>query len=173
MENASKALIIAGAILLSILIIALGIYVFNMAKGATNTNALDELEVRNFNSEFTNYSGKVIGTGVTALLDKVISNATLNKDAADRLPNIIYNFNVDKTNTTTTELVSSADANNANGANVAGISADVRAKIAARHYYWVDYAYDDTTGLIKAIIIVYNEEQMASAREAAAAVKVD
>ena len=35
MENASKALIIAGAILISILLIGLGVYVYTMAAGAT------------------------------------------------------------------------------------------------------------------------------------------
>ena len=49
MENASKALIIAGAILLSILIIALGIFVFNQAKNATNTDSLEDMNVSTFN----------------------------------------------------------------------------------------------------------------------------
>jgi len=45
MENASKALIIAGAILISILLISLGIMLFNSSKGVTDqadevTNAL-------------------------------------------------------------------------------------------------------------------------------------
>ncbi len=35
MENASKALIIAGAILISILLISLGIVMFNASKGPT------------------------------------------------------------------------------------------------------------------------------------------
>ena len=90
MENASKALIIAGAILLSILIIALGIYVFNMAKGVTDTKALDDLEIQQFNQQFTSYRGQVIGSGVVTLLDKMISNATANKEADERLPNILY-----------------------------------------------------------------------------------
>ena len=90
MENASKALIIAGAILLSILIIALGIYVFNMAKGVTDTKALNDLEIQQFNSQFTAYRGKVIGSGVVTLLDKLISNAVSNKDTDDRLPDIFY-----------------------------------------------------------------------------------
>ena len=34
METASKSLIIAGAILLSILIIALGVFIFNQAKSS-------------------------------------------------------------------------------------------------------------------------------------------
>lgn len=90
MENASKALIIAGAILLSILIIALGIYVFNMAKGVTDTKALNDIEIAQFNQQFTNYKGKIIGSGVKTLLDKVISNATVNKDSDERLPDVIY-----------------------------------------------------------------------------------
>ena len=36
MENASKALIIAGAILISILLISLGILMFNASKGTTD-----------------------------------------------------------------------------------------------------------------------------------------
>lgn len=36
MENASKALIIAGAILISILLISLGIIMFNSSKGTTD-----------------------------------------------------------------------------------------------------------------------------------------
>lgn len=36
MENASKALIIAGAILISILLISLGIIMFNASKGTTD-----------------------------------------------------------------------------------------------------------------------------------------
>lgn len=90
MENASKALIIAGAILLSILIIALGIYVFNMAKGATNTDQLDAVEKQTFNSSFTQYEGKVLGSAVSELMNVCISNATKNSEADDRLPDVIY-----------------------------------------------------------------------------------
>ena len=45
MENASKALIIAGAILLSILIIGLGMFIYRQAAGVMNNTGLDELEV--------------------------------------------------------------------------------------------------------------------------------
>ena len=41
MENASKALIIAGAILLSILIIGLGMYIYQQANSATSGTNLD------------------------------------------------------------------------------------------------------------------------------------
>ena len=90
MENASKALIIAGAILLSILIIALGIYVFNMAKGATNTDQLDTVQKQSFNSQFTQYKGQVKGGTVQELINLVMSNNTKYKDSVDRIVNLIY-----------------------------------------------------------------------------------
>ncbi len=90
MENASKALIIAGAILLSILIIALGIFVFNQAKNATNTDSLEDMNVSTFNQVYTNYNGGQYGSQVASLLDQVATNAAQNKDAEERLIGIVY-----------------------------------------------------------------------------------
>ena len=45
MENASKALIIAGAILLSILIISLGILIFSQAQDTINSINMSEQEI--------------------------------------------------------------------------------------------------------------------------------
>lgn len=84
MENASKALIIAGAILLAILIISLGILIYNQAAGVVNNNAMSEVERQNFNSKFTQYEGdSVRGTTVRALLQAVLSN-NLSADSDDR-----------------------------------------------------------------------------------------
>ena len=57
MENASKALIIAGAILLSILLISLGIMVYNQAKGTVSQANLSEQEIATFNGKYTSYLG--------------------------------------------------------------------------------------------------------------------
>ena len=58
MENASKALIIAGAILLSILIISLGIMVYNNAKGTISDANLDSEAAQTFNNKISQYCGK-------------------------------------------------------------------------------------------------------------------
>ena len=79
MENASKALIIAGAILLAILIISLGILIYNQAAGIANGNAMSEVDITQFNTQFTQYEGKQSGTTVRSLLQKVISS-NLNQD---------------------------------------------------------------------------------------------
>ena len=57
MENASKALIIAGAILLSILLISLGIRIFNNAKGAANNANIDSKQAQAFNEKISQYCG--------------------------------------------------------------------------------------------------------------------
>lgn len=55
MENASKALLIAGGVLLSILIISLGVYLFANFGGVTAQigQNVDESQIAQFNSQFT------------------------------------------------------------------------------------------------------------------------
>ncbi len=75
MENASKALIIAGAILLSILIISLGIMIYQQAAGVVNQDAMTEVEINSFNQKFEQYFGEnVRGANVNALINAVNAN---------------------------------------------------------------------------------------------------
>ncbi len=79
MENASKALIIAGAILLSILIIALGVFVFNQAKSSIGNTGLSDQEVAAFNSKWESYEGTQLGSSVRSLVTQVNNyNRTVN-----------------------------------------------------------------------------------------------
>ena len=74
MENASKALIIAGAILLAILIISLGIVVYNQASDTISGINMDQQQIETFNNKFTQYQGeKVTAAQVNALRQLVIS----------------------------------------------------------------------------------------------------
>ncbi len=85
MENASKALIIAGAILLAILIIALGVYIFNQAKSTTNMDELSNQQVQAHNNTFENYEGKINGTQAKALIDAIRNNNQTMPDLGDIL----------------------------------------------------------------------------------------
>ena len=81
MENASKALIIAGAILLAILIISLGIMIYNQAAGVVNNNSMSEVEIQEFNQKFTQYEGtRVRGATVNSMLQSVLANNTSQDD---------------------------------------------------------------------------------------------
>lgn len=75
MENASKALIIAGAILLAILIIALGVFIFNQASDTANTDQLVSTEADSHNRTFQNYEGSgKKGSQVNSLIDEIRKN---------------------------------------------------------------------------------------------------
>lgn len=81
MENASKALIIAGAILLAILIISLGIMIYQQAAGVVNNNAMTEVEISSFNTRIKQYTGtNVRGAQVNALLNQIQQNNVTYQD---------------------------------------------------------------------------------------------
>lgn len=84
MENASKALIIAGAILLAILIISLGILIFNQAQDTVGSVNMDEQEIMAFNNKFTQYEGEMVrGSQVNALAQAVLANNQSAKNNGD------------------------------------------------------------------------------------------
>lgn len=77
MENASKALIIAGSVLIAILLISLGLLIFKSTSGTTEqTQKLGEtLEVQQFNSQFLKYCGdSVKGSQVRTLCEVIIAH---------------------------------------------------------------------------------------------------
>ena len=77
MENASKALIIAGAILISILLISVGIMIFNSSNGlfSSATRSMSDQEKQMFNQKFTIYEGtKISGSSVKELQRLVTAN---------------------------------------------------------------------------------------------------
>ena len=76
MENATKALLIAAAVLVAILIISLGLVVYNMAAETVKNSAnLSQQEIQTFNEQFTQYQGdNVRGSNVNALLKTALNN---------------------------------------------------------------------------------------------------
>ena len=80
MENASKALLIAGSVLIAIVLIAVGIKILNSTTRVTKQ--VDDLsttmEVSMFNSQYTQYEGKQNGTAVKKLINQAKTyNATV------------------------------------------------------------------------------------------------
>lgn len=89
MENASKALIIAGAILISILIVGLGVIIYNNVSGIASGGTLDAQEITAHNSPFQGYFGDYVsGSNVRALLTQVQAN----NSAAQRNDEVVGNY---------------------------------------------------------------------------------
>lgn len=76
MENATKALLIAAAVLIAILIISLGVVVYQKASEAVNgAGDLSEYEIEQFNAKFTKYQGSnVSGSEVNAMVQTVVNH---------------------------------------------------------------------------------------------------
>jgi len=74
MENASKALIIAGAILLAILLISLGILIFNQAQDTVNNSGMSQAEIAAFNNRFLKYEGTQKGSVAKSLITEVLAS---------------------------------------------------------------------------------------------------
>lgn len=74
MENASKALIIAGAILLAILLISLGIMIFSQAQDTVNNSGMSKAEIESFNAQFLKYEGTRKGSVVKTMVNEVIAS---------------------------------------------------------------------------------------------------
>ncbi len=78
MENASKALIIAGAILLSIVLITLGVVIIGRGQETVDQANIDDQVVSTWNQKWTKYEGDdVSGTIVNNLLNEIISSNVL------------------------------------------------------------------------------------------------
>ena len=139
MENASKALIIAGAILVSILIVSLGVFIFTRVGGAAKEMAnMDEQEIAAFNSKITPYLGQSIsGSQVNTLIQFVISNNIACVNSGDTHKAITITFPISGgTNTI-----------NINNTNSPGTK---RVETGANKYYKVDGSYDNN-GLLTTI----------------------
>lgn len=161
MENASKALIIAGAILLSILIIAIGMYIYNSSTNSI-TNAASQIsqqDIQAFNNQFTMYEGRQVGTNVKALITTIASICKENIDEATRLPDLVCNPKGGDTDITIATIVG-GKAGNAVKATSGELKIQtelnkVRTKIESRHYYNIVFNTCPVTGLIDMVLIEY------------------
>ncbi len=137
MENATKALMIAGAVLIAILIIGVGMMIYNSAQGsiegATSQVAQQELDI--FNNGFVQYEGKRSGSQVKALMSSVINNNNQNGESGNNVPEkIIEVISGGKTVTSVTDLTT------------------IRASIVAGKQYSVAIGYN-TQGYVHTITI--------------------
>ena len=104
MENASKALIIAGAILLAIIIISLGLMVVNNARNTIGNASINKQEIEQFNSEWVSYEG----TNKTASEVKTMIQAVNASNAAEKRNGSNRFIKITSTGTANTTVQTSA-----------------------------------------------------------------
>ena len=147
MENASKALIIAASVLIAIMIIALGVTIFNKAQDSADTTSLDITEINMFNQKFERYSDKQLGSQVKSLISFAISNASTNSEEPSKLPTVILQVGRFTSGNATGGTTAS---NNIN--NYIDTLSGIRNNILSTHSYNIVCGYGKT-GLIDVINI--------------------
>ncbi len=159
MENGSKALIIAGAILLAILIIGLGVFIYNQASNTVGETGMDQVAIRKFNGQFEQYLGKIMGAPTAKALIDTVKNASdlnhnINLSGINNKNQIItgHKYTVKETYSNgiisdllisdVNESISSGDDNGSSGDNNA--SSDIDPLILAFNAQFSDYVPENS-----------------------------
>lgn len=113
MENASKALLIAGAILIVIVLISIGMMIVQSSQDTISQvgDMTTKQAVLTFNTDFSNYQGSQRGSSVRTLLQSVATNNATNSSGHIIKISIVDNVQsgVNKTDiTASTEITQSA-----------------------------------------------------------------
>lgn len=151
MENASKALIIAGAILLAIAIIGVGMYVFQQVSGTIQDKAnISAEEIETYNQPYYAYAGKnVKGSNVKTLCSKINSHNLAAEDPSE----LIILAEADYTDNAEVAAPTEEDAE---GTTPSDINA-IKNKILSGKTYTVTIATDPNTGLVSSVGIMQNK----------------
>lgn len=142
MENASKALIIAGAILISILIIAIGMYIYTNSQASIQnaTSQMSTQEKSAFNQTWYTYEGNQLGSNCRTLIAQLISSNSTNVNEGTKLISLTVDGE-----TVTPEV----------GDIKSDAMTDLRNTIDLRHTYTVTTNQNAETGLVDEIVITY------------------
>ena len=137
MENATKALLIAAAVLVAILVISLGLVVYNMASETIDSVNFSGQEVQAFNDKFEQYRGENIrGSEVNALL-KTALNANMQSKSEG--------LNPEDGNKFVTVNLAGTDVLVPTSSGLGTVKAD------SSKLYTVEVVYDDVSGFVTTI----------------------
>ena len=156
MENATKGLMIAGAILIAIVLISLGVFLVQRSQSSLTEGVqqLDDNAVMSFNSKFENYSGRRNGSDIRALINLVNNNnlsAASNGTYAEDGIKLIVDAGASSTGKEIT-----VDGTVENYSSITATQA--RNAINTGKTYYVSLGYDNATRLIDAIAIATEQD---------------
>ena len=155
MENASKALIMAGAVLIAMIIVSLSIFTFNkMGDKVKDKTDMTEEEIKMFNSKITPYLGKQSGTQVNVLIQYIISNniSVAQSGSMDKSITITFQYDSDSSHTNTIKVIKNGSKLEVNYGTGAG-AGKKRVETGSGKFYNVNVTSYGDNGLIEEIIV--------------------
>lgn len=149
MENASKALIIAGAIMLTILLVLIGMFLYNKSYGAI-VAGVDSSQVDMRDTIYLTYEGKQMGHIVKQLLRKACDdNEPIYKSSTTIDECICLRTSCESILSQVNDIMKTAlDGTRSYGVRYPSNIRDVMHLIDGRKQYLVEFTFNDETGNI-------------------------
>ena len=133
MENATKALLIAAAVLVAIIIISITLVIVRQGQEAVAGANMTEAEVAQFNSKFNTYAGKRVTTSqANAILNTVFMHNKQEKASGSERYVNVYVYS------TSTSIIYNMDKSIISNTN------DAVPKLSGTNYYQVTCEYEGT-----------------------------
>ena len=155
MENATKGLMIAGAILIAIVLIGIGVFLVSQAQDfmGRGTSEFDDMTKQLFNSPILQYEGTQKGSNVRELINNINStNMDANREATYAEKGIKVVFESSITSIVIDGTVEDYVSSNATRA---------RSAINTGKTYYVSVGYNNKTGLINVVGIAATDQDTA------------
>lgn len=140
MENASKALIIAGAILIAIVLITIGVVILGQGQEVAQNANMSETEISTFNSKFTQFEG----TNVRGSLVKQLYKTVLTNNMAEKSTGRLVGITIDSTSHDGVDTMANNASTLPTNTGKTGVN------------YTVKCSYNSSTGLVNSISIKSN-----------------
>lgn len=153
MENASKSLLIAGSILVCILLVAVGMFIYNTSGSSIqdSVSTMSTSEIEAYNVKYTMYEGEQTGANLKSLVGVLASNASTNVEENDRIPGLCLED--DK------KIMDSGIPENGETSTYLDVLQDIKQNLENKHKYWVEVNYQKN-GLIDYINISYDKSDV-------------
>lgn len=165
MDNAAKALVIAGGILLAILIISLGIYIWQLSGNFVSQGEVEKEQerIKAFNQEYESYQRQALrGTDIISVINKIRNNNIKNADAEELQISWEVNLKQDLTDANNQIILKKGQhTEKSSGSKLTDILADENAMKSFKALYFKcsSLSYNDKTGKVNKIVF---QEYLAS-----------
>jgi len=159
MENATKFLIIAGAILIAIVLISVGMMLVNGAQTTIDEgiNQMSQQEKQIFNKQFIAYEGgSVPGSSVNALIDTVVASNNANSSVADKIVSITISSDITSADSDKLIIDSYDGTNTSLVQSFSKAASKLKNAINTGNKYTIEVDTSATTGLVNMINITKN-----------------
>lgn len=143
MENASKALIIAGAILLAIVLISLGLVVVQRTRNTIGNANVDQQEITSFNNQFESYIGPNKTASQVISLAQAVQASNVSEQSNGTKRYIEF-----KSNAT---LNGTADGTTSKAATPPAVPIGSVSQLSSAVRYTITIQYDKATGYVCAV----------------------